>query len=314
MKQLSIGRASCLVSPTILVCIVLAMTGCCNQSTRPPYTGPTLPMARVLADINDNNAKIPTLWAHHQYEADVVDDHKVLHHVSGDGTLLYITPDNVRLQGNAPAVGNLFNIGANSRQFWMKLSPSAGDAMWWGTFADLAHVDPDTTGIPIRPDMLLSVLAIATINDKLDNLPAPVMRVDREHWAYVLTWIAPYHNRWVALREVWYDIQTRRPMKILLYDMNGRVAVQADLGAFRQAPVAGKPKDAWPWFAGDYRLSFPDSGSKLALSIDDASLKHAEDYDGQKIDVPQARSFVMPNPEAAGVSRVIRIGQQEQSQ
>jgi len=263
-------------------------------------------MAKVVADINANNSKIPTLWAHHIYEADVVDEKHNNHHAGGEGVLLYSSPISMRLRGNATGVGNVFDIGSNPNTFWLRLSPEAGDAMWWGNYADLARINPDTTGIPIRPDMVLDVLGIATINANFNQLPAPTMRYSPEKDSYVFLWIGKLPDRWIALREVWYDRVTKRPSQVLLYDMNGRVALRAELTKYRQVQVEELASVQWPWIPGNYKLTFPDSGSRLIFTLDEAMLKHTDSE--SETTVPNARSFRMPAPDKAGVSRVIQIG------
>lgn len=285
---------------------LLLMAGCCSvPRPREPYRGSTQSMAQVVADINANNEKIPTLWAHHFYEADLVDDQNHPHHLAGDGVLLYQSPTNLRLIASVAAVGNVFEIGSNSQSFWMKLFPQTGSTLWWGNYADLAQAEPEKTGIPIRPDMVLDVLGVATINSDFTAMPAPIMRFDAQADAYVFIWAARLTSRWVALREVWYDRASKRPFKVLLYDLNGRAVLQADLDLkqYRQLPVEGLPKERWPWMPGDYRLGFADGRSTLHFTLDEAEITRREG--GRSI--PNPRSFRMPDPRNAGVDRVIQI-------
>lgn len=279
------------------------LAGCCEKKY---YNGPTDPMNKVVADINANNSKVPSLYAHHYYEADIVDEKHHSRHVSGDGVLLYLAPRNMRLRGNAPVLGNVFDLGCNSKSYWLKLSPDTGDTMWWGSWADFGQMNPDATGIPIRPDMVLDMLCITTMNADFNELPAPIMRFNNEgNGSYVFVWIGKLPNRWVALREVWYDRVTKRPRLVLLYDTNGRVVMRAEFETkdFRQVPVEGMPKEQWPYIPGNYRLIFPDSGSRLVFSFDDAMLKRT----GTPI-IPNPKSFIMPDPENVDVKSVIQIG------
>jgi len=290
------------------------MAGCCpchpkNETLKQqPWLGPTDSMAKVVADINANNSKIPTLWAHHYYEADVVDDKKHSHHVAGDGVLLYQSPISMRLRATATAVGTVFEIGSNPQSFWFELGPDTGSTLWWGNYADLAKIDPDSAGIPIRPDMVRDVLGIATINTNFSELPAPTMRFNAEADAYVFIWIAKRIDRWIALREVWYDRVTKRPKLVLLYDSNGRVVLRTtfDPKQYRQVQVPDLPREQWPWMPSDYKLSYPDTGSMLRITLDQAQLTQNV---GDGVIVPNPKSFRMPNPENAGVDKVVRIAE-----
>jgi hypothetical protein len=173
--------------------------------------------------------------------------------------------------------------------------------MWWGTYEHLANIDPDRLNIPIRPDLVLSVLGISTIATNPAALPAASMRYVAENDAYVFIWNARLPDRWAAVREVWYDRATLRPRLVLLYDLNGRVILRADLGSYKQVESPNRSKPQWPWIAGDYRLSFPATGSTMEFTLsDDTVLHHGA--------LPNNASFTMPNPDNAGVARVIEVG------
>ena len=43
-----------------------------NPNQRQPWYGETMPMGLVVAAINRNNDRVPTLWARHDYDADIV--------------------------------------------------------------------------------------------------------------------------------------------------------------------------------------------------------------------------------------------------
>src|ERR1700722_12313311 len=97
-----------------LISIALSTTllpGCAGPKPPPYVNYPSDPMVKVVEDINGNNSKIPTLWANHYYDADIVDEKHRNHHVGGSGTILYKSPISMRLRGNAAVVGNVFDIG-----------------------------------------------------------------------------------------------------------------------------------------------------------------------------------------------------------
>ena len=86
--------------------IVIA-AGCCHNppSSQAIYNGPTQTMAQVVAEINDNNRKIPSLWSTLYYKANIVDDKKHGHFINGEGHLLYRQPGDLRLIGTKEAIG-----------------------------------------------------------------------------------------------------------------------------------------------------------------------------------------------------------------
>src|SRR5947209_11707342 len=74
--------------PCILPLMLIAFAGC-NTCPKPSgYFGPTDSMDRVVADINANNEKIPSLWSSLYYRANIVDEKKQGHSLNGEGVFL----------------------------------------------------------------------------------------------------------------------------------------------------------------------------------------------------------------------------------
>jgi hypothetical protein len=302
----------------LIASTIIWSAGCCSPEIKiTPYTGATDSMAKVVTDINVNDSKVPTLVARHYFDANVVDQKGRSNHAHGDGILLFIAPTSLRLTANA-VIGSVFELGSNPDRFWLKLGPDAGDTMWWGNYGDLAKMNPDDAGIPVRPDMILDVLGIATIGQNFNAPPVPVMRFDPYADAYIFVWNSPLADRWVAQREVWYDRQTKLPKLILIYDTTGRIALRATFGPkekdgrpvfqqnnYRRVEVAGLPKAQWPWIPKNYNLFFPANGSLLQFTLDSASLSEQQ---GARTLPDPARSFKMPNPQSSGVTHVIQVG------
>ncbi len=291
-----------------LLCFSL-IGGCCHcppaEAQKMVVTGPSEPTARVIAAINANNEKLPTLWSSLYYKANIIDEKKQAHFVNGEGTLTYRQPMDLRLLGRKDPAGVVFDIGSNRNQFWLRIIPQM-DTMWWGTYENLSRVDPSQTGIPIRPDLVLGVLAIDPISTNPDVQPVATMRFNAAAHAYMFVWTARLPDRWIAVREVWYDQKTKRPRFVLLYDSNGRVVLRAELKQHKQVEAPNVPKDKWPWVASDYNLTFPDTGSTMEFTLSDDTVLRSENG------FPKDASFLMPSPDKAGVSRVIEIGRREQ--
>ena len=73
-------------------------------------------MADVVAAVNVNNAKLPTLWAEiGRMRAQFTDDNGKRHDETLDGgNLLYRQqPRSLRLNGNKLVVGNVLELGSN---------------------------------------------------------------------------------------------------------------------------------------------------------------------------------------------------------
>ena len=295
------------ISIALVGCVFGA--GCCNcgkpaaaslqERLNPPNL---LSMGEVVNAINANNIKIPTLYATLNYSATIYDG-KQAHSVSSDeGYVWYQAPDNFRLQGKMAAVGTVFDIGSNFEKYWLEVIPGT-NRLWWGNYADLARLQSDQLPIPIRPDLVTQVLAVATINTDFNALPAPTMRYDGAADAYVLVFIVHVPDRWLAQKEIWYDRATLRPRRIILYDQHGRPVLRAALSLDKHVRMAeGKPAD-WPLVPGDYKLFFPDSGSRMEFSLNDVALEHKVG----RVVFPNARTFQVPDVKGTDV-RPIQIG------
>src|SRR5687768_16457363 len=90
---------------TFPLALILVVSACAPRGPRvvgvpKPYVGETQAMSEVVAEINANNAALPTLWARHVFEANIADDRGRKHFVNGDGTLVYSSPRGMRLVGN----------------------------------------------------------------------------------------------------------------------------------------------------------------------------------------------------------------------
>lgn len=272
-----------------------------NTAVVTPYTGPTQSMSEVVREINANSQKIPTLWARHYYEATIVDEKKKPHFVNGDGVLLYESPQSMRLVGTKELIGPIFEIGSNDADYWLKVIPDI-DTLWIGQYANLTEAALESAHIPIRPDMILEVLGVSTIDLNFENLPAPTMRFNNDQRMYMFIWNAKLPDRWVAQREVWYDLNEKRPRFVFLFDSNGHVVLRATLGKYQQIQLDDSAKAQWPWIATDLHLYFPDSGSRMQITFTDFGL-HSPD----NASVPNPRSFTAPDPQKAGVSHIIEI-------
>lgn len=291
----------------ILFCALLA--GCCNCGTKPGAAAedrlnpPGLqPMTAVVNAINANNQKIPTLWATLNYSATIHDRDQAHSVSSDDGVLMYRRPDGFRLVGKKEFVGTVFDIGSNATDYWLEVVP-ATNRLWFGTYADLARLRADQLPIPIRPDLVTQVLAVGTINTDFNALPVPTMRYDNAADAYVFVFNVKAPDRWLAQKEIWYERATLRPRRVILYDASGRPVLRAALSMDKRVEMADSAPGDWPMVPGDYKLFFPDTGSRMEFSLKDVRLERKIG----RIVLPNAASFHVPDVSGTDV-RAIQIG------
>src|SRR5439155_17717710 len=146
---------------------ILLLTGCVHHPppAKPAYVGPTQSMYEVVEAINGNNRKLPALWAsmkHNGMEASIVDDHGKRHDEVLGGTLLYRAPSDVKVLGHHDVAGDVVQIGSNKDVYWLIAKDPGPDTAWWGRYKYLGHECAQP--IPIRPDLVLQVLGVSTIN------------------------------------------------------------------------------------------------------------------------------------------------------
>jgi hypothetical protein len=270
-------------------------------SANGPYRGPTFTMAQVVERINKNNEAIPTIWAQHYFEANIIDPKtQKTTFANGSGVLLYRRPMGFTLTGKKE-VGDLFEIGSDDQKYWMKLTPPGGDRrLWYGEQRHLGK--PCVQNLPIQPNLVMEVLGVGVIDIDFQQHPAPVMRFNPDADSYMLVWVAPAGGsgrdgpaRLVAQREIWYDRESLLPYKVMLFDANGRVLVHAVLGKHKAIDDNG------PLVATSFQLFFPENGSRMKIDIEDLRLS--------KKDVPAKRGIEFPgaNPNQAGVNEVIKL-------
>jgi hypothetical protein len=253
-------------------------------------------MYDVVKQINANNNKLPTLFATlGTFEASIVDDHGRRDDEVFGGQLMYRAPRELRVVGTKP-LGAVLDIGSNNLVYWLTARSPGPDTSGWGHYENLGK--DCSKPIPVRPDLLLEVLGISTINEDFNRLPAPVMTFNNYEDAYMFVWVAKAPDRFVAVKQVWYDRQTKRPKKIALFDANGRIVLQGRLSNYRAVEVAGLAKDQWPTVPTEYTLSFPDSGSWIVLKFEDVMLKRKG--------LPSDASFRF-NPDLLSVNTKIQL-------
>ena len=258
--------------PNLLIPIVLSaftlmsLAGCRPDRVQKTtsYFGPTETMEEVTRAINANNAVVPTLWSRIEFEAKTADDF-----VRTDGVLLYKSPRSMRLAGTREFVdGSVFEVGSTDERYWMSISPPGQPSrMWWGLHQNIGKPCVDTRQLPIRPDLVLEVLGLSMFNTNFLEPPVPVMRFNPETRAYMFIWNAPTANRWIAQKEIWYDMDSKLPTRVFLFDPNGRVVLRARLSGHEPVEVPETPREKWPKVARSFDLFFPDTGATMSLVL-----------------------------------------------
>lgn len=283
---------------------VCLLAGCAAPSRRAPATRlppqserPTQTLAQVVGQINRNNLAIPTLFARHEMTGDVVNPESGRSsYVAANGELFLRKPRELWVRGKKDFI-DVFELGSTPERYWMAqfFDPKT---MWWGWHRNAGK--PCASAMPIRPDLLGEVLGISQIDIDLTRPPFPVMRFHPEADAYMLVWADRSADHWYATKEIWYDRQTLRPNKVILFDRNGRVVLMANLTDHRPVRLAQGPREQWPTMASRYDLYFPETGTRLLMTLSDLALQTDR---GQ----PKEGLIRFPEPGQLDVNQTIQI-------
>ena len=281
--------------------IIFVVSGCVPKKPPPVkgYFGPTESMSEVVHAVNQNAGKLPTLWAEvGRLRVQYVDDRgRAQEETLDGGVMLYRQqPRSLRLLGKRLVV-DAIDLGSNEKVYWFAIKEGP-DTAWWGRHETVGL--ECSQPIPIQPAMLMEVLGITAFNPNFAELPAPVMRFNHDADAYTFIWVAPAGDRFVAIREIWYDRQTKLPKLVVLYDAHGRVTLRAYLSNHKPVEVENTPREKWPLVAGEYDLFFPETKSKLNLRLGQVKLRN-------KGAPSQATFNFTPDARRLGVSKVIQL-------
>jgi len=281
-----------------LICgsLLFVVAGCCTKAAREPYYGATSRMADVVNVVNRNSDQVVSLWANISDFTAEVNDNGSTHSVSGSGVLIFRRPGDLLLRGSKEFVGPIFELGSNPETYWMQLIPKV-ETSWFGQYKHLGK--PCVQRLPIQPDMLVEVLGVSTFNTNFLQQPVPVMTFNHELDAYEFTFNARLQDRWFATKRISYDRATQLPIRVVIFDENGRTVVQADLKNHVAAEVVDVPKEQWPKVASQYDLTFPETKTKLSLTLSDVALTHGK--------VPNDRTFKMPAAGSWSTEKVIQV-------
>lgn len=284
--------------------LILLGLGACNSPAPPPpkgYYGPTLSLEDLVGKINENNAKIPTLWSREHFYGTLVDrEHNKSGRMDGYGNLLYTGPNKLKMTAKNE-VTDLFEMGSDGEKYWFY--DKHDSQFWWGDFADAGSVDSGE--VPVRPDMVMEILGIRPINPFLTQAPIPTVRFNNGGDFYMIDWMAPSAGHWVVVKEIWYDRVTYLPRKVLIFDGLGCAAVVAWLKNYQPVEVEGLDRAHWPKMATQFDLSFTYGGTMMTFELTDMSLT--------KYGRPSDATYHMPDPADLGGRgvKVTRIGEGE---
>ena len=277
----------------VALAAALLLAGCQVQPSAPPR--PLLSLPDLVQKINDNNQRIPTLWARIGLYAEIRNPETgkktTVYAADRDGSLQYRAPDELRLRVIKDIAGLVLDVGLNHERFWVA-APEGPNTMWWG---EVGRPDVSLSKVPIRPQDVVEVLAIRPIDLAEPN--APTMRYDSKQEAYVLSWYRSKADKYLVSRQICYDRHSLEPKSVLLFDAEGKLAVRAKLSKYSQIDTPVEPA---PSVCRLVQLYMPESRSMADLRLLDVALSQKG--------APSDASFRYP--ERPPVAKVIRVDAQ----
>lgn len=275
----------------VLLPLLCVLAGCPKvERVTTGYYGPTQTMDDVVAEVNRNNASIRTLRASHSYDALIVDPKGKSHAFSGDGYLLFRKPEDLLLTAKV-LTEDAFTVGSNEERYWFVVPRE--NTMWWG---EKENFTPSKAkDIPVRPDLLLEVLGVLDVETDFKQPPVPVMRFNNDADAYMFVWTAPLADRWIPVKEVWYDRQTKLPRLVNLFDEHGRIVLRAYLRDHRAV------QGSTGLIAHRFELFFPETKAQMNFTLRDVRTELKKG----RVTIPNDGSFAFPDQ--PGVDKIIEI-------
>ena len=262
------------VLPALLLATVFIAAGC------PRCPGELVSREELFDRYNTNADQLQTLWAVADIEIQL--NHRGLFQSIRipDGRLYFrrrsedpLAPQNFMLRGKE-LDQELLRLGIDGAEglfyYWADV-PGRAQFARWGTVAD---ADSGALGSAVlNPASLLSLLGVLPWPTDLDAPSQVALETLEKPCVYQMLVLSRRDawEGWYLARKIWLDRRAEppRPYKVWLYNRQGQVAMEAELGDYAVVATNGDPTSA-PVIPTDIRIQWPDSdpvrGIRLRLS------------------------------------------------
>lgn len=276
------------------ILLLLPLTGCPPRE-RPAFEeGPPKDLrttAEIVETIQANAAKLDqALWSSSVSATGYYRDNQGKEQsFNFDGTLLYRRPRGFRMDLRPGLGDQVMQIGSNDETFWVWIEPKM-QAMHWGHHRNAGL--PCCEKMPVRPDQLVSALAVGGLPDGSGGLYGPIR--DARTTYDVLTYHrgSPFHDH----RR--YYIEREPPYLVRL------VVFRDELGLDVTSAFLSDYKTAWeggPMLPHEVSVIWAQDGAKFTMSVGA--------YLPKKESEVNPRAFIMPDRPTlpAGIERIIQV-------
>jgi len=204
----------------ILILIAVAAAGCGPMRGPAAQVPAALGPAEVLAAHNAWADSIQHLWSRASLMFDMPSQQKQGERAryDVDGHLFLQKPDDLYLHGQVMGQ-EVFAIGMNAERFWLWVRPKV-NKVWTGR-----RGGPGERQFVLAAEDLMTALGMFRI--ALD--PNDLATFDVMPAQYVLTQQRDFAGKRVPWRRIWFDRRSLRPVRVDLYDEDGRCLLMAEL-------------------------------------------------------------------------------------
>ena len=283
--------------------LLLLLFGCHpkNPPTPKGHFGPTEPMDDVVATINQNNTKLPTLWADiRDIRIQFTDDNNKRQDEKLDGgVLLYRQqPRSLRLNGDKLVLGNVMQLGSNEEVYWLAHQGRPGHRLVGAPPKCRQGVQPadpdpagDADGGARHHHVRHELRRAARAGDALQQRPGRLhVHLGRAARAIALSRRARSGT----------TAGPSSPSSSSSTATRGASSFARICTGHKPVEVENAPREQWPSVATEYDLFFPETGAKLNLRLGQVKLKN-------KGAPSQATFNFSPDARRLGVSKVIQL-------
>lgn len=279
---------------TAILLSLLLLTGCPPREPAKFGESPPKPLRttdEIVGVIMANAARLDqALWSSSVSATGHYKDSKGGNHsFNVEGSLAFRRPRDFRMDLRPGLGDQAMQIGSNEGTYWVWIEPEM-HAMYWGHHRNAGL--PCCEKMPVRPDQLVSALAVGGLPDESEGLYGPI-RDSRQKYD-VLTYHRgePFHDH----RRYYIDREPPYLVRLVVFrDELGRDVMSAYLDDYKS------DWDGGPSLPHEVSILWAKDGAGFTMSVAAFAMRRNDEV--------SPRAFVMPDREKlpGGVQRIIQV-------
>lgn len=297
LQHVRCGRVTRLIAPRgmpFMLAVAVLTAGCPPRDGASIHsggsTGPPRSQREIIEQIQSNAAKLDAaLWSSSvTATARLIDDRKQSHVFNVEGNLLHVPPRGFRMDLRHGIGPTVIGLGSNDDTFWIWIEPEL-HVMRWGHHRNAGR--PCCASMPVRPDQLVSALALGGLPGAEPGFSGPILRAGRIY--DILTYTVASTGE---IREYYVERSPPHLVRLVRFrDASRRDVLSVYLEEFRPAWPDG------PLLPHAASVFWPLDDARFVLRIGG--------YQPRSLAQVSPRAFVMPDRETLpdGIRAIIQI-------